>query len=162
MFNTSVWKLIFLKETIFPSEGCVKTLWWCTGMSFYNIRNKAKIKIVTFISTSSRSSLITYIHNWSLQPFSQVYNLYSHRTYVVCVNFMHGWRDLQFIIDSERQIFERLFMAILFTPRVFTRNLLRRSRQRNIFIFSFWCLTWYLNSDLMPNNPKHYLLDFDD
>ena len=93
MFNTSVWKLIFLKETIFPSEGCVKTLWWCTGMSFYNIRNKAKIKIVTFISTSSRSSLITYIHNWSLQPFSQVYNLYSHRTYVVCVNFMHGWRD---------------------------------------------------------------------
>ena len=31
----------------------------------------------------------TYIHNWSLQPFSQDYDLASHTTYVVCVNFMH-------------------------------------------------------------------------
>ena len=42
--------------------------------------------------------LHTYIHNWSLQP----------TTYVVCVTFIHKWRDLQFKADSERQIFEEL------------------------------------------------------
>ena len=29
-----------------------------------------------------------YIHNWSLQPFSQDYDLVSYTTYVVCVNFL--------------------------------------------------------------------------
>ena len=57
-----------------------------------------------------------YLHNWSLQPFRQNYDLASHTTYTVC------------------------FMAILFTFRVFARNLLIDSRWRNIFIFSFWCL----------------------
>ena len=42
------------------------------------------------------------------------YNLASHTTYIVYVNFIHEWRDLQFKVDSERQIFEKLFMAILF------------------------------------------------
>ena len=28
--------------------------------------------------------------------------------YVVCVNFIHELRDLQFKVDSERQIFEKL------------------------------------------------------
>ena len=36
----------------------------------------------TYITTH-----ITYIHNWSLQPFSQDYDLISHTIYVVCVNF---------------------------------------------------------------------------
>ena len=34
-----------------------------------------------------RKAIHTYIHNWSLQPFSQDYDLVSHATYVVCVNF---------------------------------------------------------------------------
>ena len=29
----------------------------------------------------------------------------SHATYFVCVNFIHKWRDLQYKVDSERQIF---------------------------------------------------------
>ena len=45
------------------------------------------------------------IHNWPLQTFSQDYGLASHTTYVVCVNFIHKWRDLQLKVDSERQIF---------------------------------------------------------
>ena len=45
----------------------------------------------------------TYIHNWSLQPFSQDYELVSYTTYVVCVNFIHKWRDLQFKVDFDRQ-----------------------------------------------------------
>ena len=31
----------------------------------------------------------------------------------MCVNFMHEWQDLQMKVDSERQTFEKLFMAIL-------------------------------------------------
>ena len=68
-------------------------------------------------------------HNWSLQIFSQDYNLTSHTTYVVYVN----WRYLQFKVDSERQIFQKLFMLILFIFRVFAGNLLSGSRRRNTF-----------------------------
>ena len=32
----------------------------------------------------------------------------------------------------------------------------------SIFIFSFCCLTWCLNSDLTSNKPTHYLLDYGD
>ena len=46
-------------------------------------------------------------------------------------------QHLQFKVDSERQIFEKFFMAILFSLRVFARNLLRLSCRRIIFIFSF-------------------------
>ena len=43
-----------------------------------------------------------------------------------------------FKVDSERQIFEKFFMAILFTLRVFARNLLRANRRRIIlFVFCF-------------------------
>ena len=50
-----------------------------------------------------------YIHNWPLQHFSQDYSLASHTTHVVCVNFIREWRDLQFNVDSERHIFQKLF-----------------------------------------------------
>ena len=73
--------------------------------------------------------------------FIYVIGHYNHSikitTYVVCFNFIHEWRDLQYKVDFERQIFEKLYMAILFTLRAFARNLLRGSRGRNIFIFSF-------------------------
>ena len=47
-------------------------------------------------------SIVTYIHNWPLQRFSQDYGLASHTTHVVGVNFIREWRDLQFNVDSER------------------------------------------------------------
>ena len=50
---------------------------------------------------------ITYTHNWSLQPFSQDCYLASYTTYVVYFDFIHEWRDLQFEVYSERQIFEK-------------------------------------------------------
>ena len=37
-------------------------------------------------------------------PSVRIIDLVSHTTYVVCVNFIHKWRDLQFKVDSERQI----------------------------------------------------------
>ena len=32
-------------------------------------------------------------------------DLVSHTTYVACFNLIHEWLDLQFVVDSERQIF---------------------------------------------------------
>ena len=83
----------------------------------------------------------TYIHTYIIghyNPSVRIIDLVSHTTYVVCVNFIHKWRDLQFKVDSERQrFFEKLFMAILFTLRVFARNLLRENHLRNTFRISF-------------------------
>ena len=49
-------------------------------------------------------SIHTYIigHYTTLQSLRHSdYGLASHTTYVVCVNFVHEWRDLQFNVDSE-------------------------------------------------------------
>ena len=66
------------------------------------------LKISRYIRTSLYRVLFevhTYIHNWSLQPFNQDYDLVSHTAYVVCINPIHHWRALQFKVNSERQIF---------------------------------------------------------
>ena len=52
---------------------------------------------------------LMFIHNWSLQSFSQDYDLASYPIHVVCVNFIHEWRNLQFNVHSERQIFWEIF-----------------------------------------------------
>ena len=45
------------------------------------------------------------------------------------------------------RFFEKFFTAILFTLRVFARNLMRGNRQINIFFhILFWCLAW----DIQP------------
>ena len=77
----------------------------------------------------------------------------------VCLNIV-----IQFKVYSERQISEKLFHGCFNLLSEFvTRNLLKESRQRNIFfIFSFWCLTWDLKSGLMSNKGAHYLLDYGD
>ena len=56
----------------------------------------------------------------------RIIDLVSHTTYVVCVNFIHKWRDLQFKLDSERQIFfEKLFMAVFNVSSVLSGVLLQ-------------------------------------
>ena len=52
--------------------------------------------------------LYTYIID-HYNPSVRIIDLVSHITYVVCVNFIHKWRDLQFKVDSERQIFWETF-----------------------------------------------------
>ena len=81
-----------------------------------------------------------YIHTYIIghyNPSVRITGLVSHTTYVVCVNFIHKWRDLQFKVDSERHIFLRNFSWHLITHRVFARNLLRGNRCRNTFRISF-------------------------
>ena len=75
-----------------------------------------------FLNMISDSSKLPdpYIHT-----YIRIIDLVSHTTYDMCVNFIH------------KTDFLRLFMAILFTLRVFARNVLRGSRRGYIFIFSF-------------------------
>ena len=47
---------------------------------------------------------ITYIIG-HYNPSVRIIDLVSYTTYVVCVNFIHNWWDLQFKVDSERQTF---------------------------------------------------------
>ena len=53
----------------------------------------------------------------------RIIDLDSHTTYVVCVNFIPKWRGLQLKVDSERQIFDKLFMAILIWRKSAERKL---------------------------------------
>ena len=71
----------------------------------------------------------TYIHNWSLQPF----------LLFVLVLYM-------------RKIFNKLFMAILFTLKIFAKSLLRGSRQRNIFSYFVLLKKSDLTSDKITHN----------
>ena len=78
---------------------------------------------------------ITYIIG-HYNPSVRIIELVAHTTCVVCIHFFYinKWRDLQFKVDSERQIFLRnFFMTILFILRVFARNLLTGNRRRNTF-----------------------------
>ena len=83
------------------------------------------------------SDLHTYIHNWPLQPFSQNYGLVSHTTHVVCVNFKHKWRDLQFKIDSERQIFEKLLHGSFIYSQSFCKKSAERKSPKKYFFLYF-------------------------
>ena len=60
------------------------------------------------------------------------------------------------------RFFEKLFMAIWFTLRVFARNPLRGNRRRNTFCILFCCLAWDSNPGFSSNKPTHYLLDHGD
>ena len=55
-----------------------------------------------------KSKLRTYVIG-HYNPSVRIIDLVSHATYVVYVNFRHKWRDLQFKVDSERQIFWETF-----------------------------------------------------
>ena len=61
-----------------------------------------------FENSNQISKLQFYIHTYIIDhynPSVRIIDLVSHTTYVVCVNFIHKWRDLQFKVDSELQIF---------------------------------------------------------
>ena len=75
--------------------------------------------------------MLIYLHYLSLQPFSQDYEL----AYVVRINFIHKWHDLQFKLDSDRQISEK------------------EIAQRNFFHISFYSggLAYDLKRGLTPN-----------
>ena len=107
-----------------------------------------------------------YIHNiiGHYNPSVRIIDLVSHTTYVVYVNFIHKWRDLQFKVDAERQIFWETFHDNFIYSQNFWPEICweERNRRRNTFIISFWCLAWDSNPGFSYNKPTHYLLDYEE
>ena len=130
-------------------------------------------KSVTFVNSSCKAvysfalkgiyfKTHTHIYNWPLQPFNQDYGLASYTTHIVCINFTCEWRDLQFNVDSERQIFEETFPGQVYC---LSQDFWQKSRPRNIFFFfKFLFVAWPETriQVLSLNKPAHYLLDHGD
>ena len=120
--------------------------------------NSYHTKYVWFISLIL---IHTFIHKWPLQPFSQDYGQASHTTYVVCVNFIREWRDLQFNVDSERQIFEKFFHGrfLIYSQSFCQKSAERKSPKKyfSYFIFNDWL--GIRTQDFASNKPTHYILD---
>ena len=112
----------------------------CCFLSYLSILfSFISIGFISFVSLFFLLVCFVWCHTYT---FTQDHDLASHTTYVMCINF-YTWVMglLQFNIDAERQIFPNFFfMAILFTLRVFVRNLLEGSPRGNMFISSFRCL----------------------
>ena len=93
---------------------------------------------------------ILYIHtyficNWSLQPFSQDYDLPSHTIYVVCVNFIHKWRDLQLEVDFEPHILESFSWQFNILSEFLSEICWEEAAKEIFFHISFWYLIWDTN-----------------
>ena len=94
------------------------------------------LSLYTLFFFFSRSYIHTYIHNCALQPLSQDYGLASYTTYVVCINFIHKWRDLHFKVDTEQQIFEKLsWQLFIYSQRFCQTSADRKSPKKYFRIF---------------------------
>ena len=78
----------------------------------YQCKDNVNVNRYHKISDLSLQCLHTYIIG-HYNPAVMIIDLVSHITYVVCVNFIHKWRDLQFKVDSERKIFRETFHYLL-------------------------------------------------
>ena len=120
---------------------------WLTGLW-----SKDQKCIVFALLTSTHEILNTYIHihNGPLQFFSQDYGLGSHTTHVVCVNW-----SLKSILND--RYFDKLSMANIFASKVFARNFPRRSRRRNIFMFSCLPGIWTRSLRLISQQSTYWV-----
>ena len=78
----------------------------------------------------------TYIHNWPLQPFSQDYwPSFSHHLCCVCQFFIHKCLDLQFKVDSKRQIFWETFHSNFIYSQSFSQKSAERKSPKKYFSY---------------------------
>ena len=75
-----------------------------------------------------------YIHTLLAIRTLQNYDLASHTTHVVYVNFIREWQQLQFNIGSERQLFEKLFRDNLIYYQSFCQKSAERTSPK-IYLF---------------------------
>ena len=96
----------------------------------------------------------TYIHTYIIghyNPSFTIINLVSHTSYVVSMNFIHKWRDPQFKVNCEQQIF---FWETVRRNFIYSQSF----RRRNNFYILFWCLASESNPGFASNKPTHCLL----
>ena len=106
------------------------------------------------------SRVVILLKKWSCQIFIWHAVLILFSLEQVFVNFIREWRDLQFNVDSERQIFET--GRLIYSQNFCQKSAERKSPRKYFFHIPFWCLTLDTNSRFISKKPKHYLLDYDD
>ena len=112
-------------------------------LSLYNQSLKEGLLLKKVSNSDENKSYIHICIIGHYNPSVRIIDLVSHTNYVVCVNFIHKWRELQFKVDSFHGRF-------LFTLRVFVRNLMRGNCRRNtffVFCFDVWPVT-------LPTRPR--------
>ena len=126
---------------------------------FYGFPMTLSMSMIVFLNIFVTEYI--YIHNiiGHYIPSVRIIDLVSHTTYVVCINFIHTWRDYCLKSTPNDRFFEKLFMAILFALRIFATNLLRGNRTFRILI---WCLAWGSDPGFTSNKPTHYLQNYGD
>ena len=82
-----------------------------------------------------------YLHTYVFvhyNPSVRLIDFVSHTTCVVCGNFIHKWRDLQFKVDSEWQIFWGTSWLILteFLSEICGEEIVKE--MRFVFCFNVW------------------------
>ena len=103
------------------------------------------------------------LHNWPLQHFIQDYGLVSHTTYVVCSNFIHECHDLKFKVDSQGQIFEKIFWDVYLFSEFWQKSAEKKSPKKYFHIFVLMSdLEFEFRSNLRSKKLTHYLLDYGD
>ena len=99
-------------------------------------------KMQCFSSSKQRLSIMAILlklHTYIIahyNPSVRIIDLISHTTYVMCVNFKQQRCDLQIKVNSERQIFEKLFIAIF----IYSHSFYQKSVKKYLlyFVFNFW------------------------
>ena len=87
----------------------------------------------------------------------------THHSFCVCVNFIRGWRDLQFEVDSERQIFRETFhVNFIYSQSFFQKPTERKSPKKYFSYLNGWWLTGIRTQSFEYNKPTHYILDHGD
>ena len=68
----------------------------------------------------------------------RIIDLVSHTTYFMCVNFIYKWRDLEFKVDSERQIFWETFHGNFIYSQSFCQKSERKPRKKYFIFYLFY------------------------
>ena len=103
---------------------------------------------------------VKYIHTYIIghyNPSVRIIDLVSHTTYVVCVNFIHKWRDLQFKVDSERQICLRNFSwQFYLLSNILTEICWEEIAEEILIVFCFdvWPGALTLAFRIIPTRPR--------
>ena len=99
-------------------------------------------------SQSISCFLVSYgvIHTYIIghyNPSVRIIDLVSHTTYAVCVNFIHKWRDLEFKVDSEQQIFwETLHGNFIYSQSFCQKSAERKSPKKYFSYFVLMSGLW--------------------
>ena len=92
------------------------------------------------LSGNGKSSVYRYIHTYIIghyNPSARIIDLVSHTTYVVCVNFIHKWRDLQVLKSTPNdRFFEKLFTAVFILALEFLAEICREEiAEERLYVF---------------------------